>query len=91
MFQSEIMNSGSSGSEILQLWKGSSYMLEIVEQNKTLGDVVRTIIIDLDIDEILYLDNGTILERGSHKELIKLNGKYANLYKMQINPEMKVK
>ena len=47
------MNAGSSGRAILQLWKGSSYVLEIVENSETLGDVGRTIIIDLDKDETL--------------------------------------
>jgi len=70
---------------------------EIRDEMNELGENISLIVIAhrissvMNLDEILYLDNGTILERGSHKELIKLNGKYANLYKMQINPEMKVK
>lgn len=34
-------------------------------------------------DCILYIDQGTILERGTHQELIRQNDKYAGLYKMQ--------
>ncbi len=36
-----------------------------------------------DADKILYMENGNILEQGSHKELIKKNGKYASLYNSQ--------
>jgi ATP-binding cassette subfamily B protein len=34
-------------------------------------------------DKILVLDNGQIIEQGSHEELIKNNGKYSKLYKSQ--------
>lgn len=34
-------------------------------------------------DKILMLENGAIIEQGSHKELMKLNRKYAELYNMQ--------
>ena len=44
----------------------------------------------MNLDEILYLDNGEILERGSHKELMKNSTRYSELYNMQINPELKV-
>ena len=44
----------------------------------------------MNLDEILYLDNGEIIERGNHAELIKKNGRYSELYNMQINPELKV-
>jgi ABC-type multidrug transport system fused ATPase/permease subunit len=32
-----------------------------------------------DADEIILLDHGEVAERGSHDELMKLNGKYAQL------------
>ena len=34
-------------------------------------------------DLILMMENGNIIEMGNHKELIKLNGKYAELYNSQ--------
>lgn len=37
-----------------------------------------------DADSILYLDEGRIVERGSHEELLKLNGHYAELYRSQL-------
>lgn len=36
-----------------------------------------------DADEIIMLENGLIVERGTHKELIDLNGKYANLVRSE--------
>lgn len=35
------------------------------------------------VDKIYYMENGSIVESGSHEELIKLNGKYASLYNIQ--------
>jgi ATP-binding cassette subfamily B protein len=34
-------------------------------------------------DRILVLDNGTILEMGTHQELLKRDGRYAELFKLQ--------
>jgi len=34
-------------------------------------------------DKTLMLENGKIIEQGSHRELVQLDGKYAELYKMQ--------
>ncbi len=34
-------------------------------------------------DRILFLENGNILELGSHEELVELNGKYAELFQLQ--------
>ena len=36
-------------------------------------------------DQIIFLENGEIKEQGSHKELISLNGYYANYCKHQEN------
>ncbi len=34
-------------------------------------------------DEVLLLDDGKIIERGTHNELMKLNGKYAHMFNVQ--------
>jgi ATP-binding cassette subfamily B protein len=34
-------------------------------------------------NEILFLEDGRILERGTHAELLALNGRYAALYELQ--------
>ncbi|KDE73541.1 hypothetical protein FUSO7_06460, partial [Fusobacterium necrophorum BFTR-2] len=33
------------------------------------------------VDEILVIDRGNIVERGNHKELMKKNARYAELQK----------
>lgn len=37
-------------------------------------------------DEILFLEQGKIVERGSHEELLTLGGNYNDLYELQIRP-----
>jgi ATP-binding cassette subfamily B protein len=34
-------------------------------------------------DQIAVLDRGSIVERGSHDELMRLNGNYARLFSLQ--------
>ena len=36
-------------------------------------------------DRILVLDDGRIVERGSHDELIALGGEYARLFELQMS------
>lgn len=38
-------------------------------------------------DHILFLENGEIVEQGSHDELVALGGRYAALYDLQMRPE----
>ena len=40
-----------------------------------------------DADLILYLDDGEIMERGTHEELLSINGAYKNLYDKQLLEE----
>lgn len=40
-------------------------------------------------DCILVMKNGTIAEKGTHQELLNLNGIYHHLYHIQFNPEAK--
>ena len=38
-------------------------------------------------DAIIVIDNGVIVERGSHKDLMKMNGLYSAFYRMQFREE----
>jgi ATP-binding cassette subfamily B protein len=37
-----------------------------------------------DVDQIFVIDDGRIVERGTHEQLIKTNGLYAELHKKQL-------
>ena len=37
------------------------------------------------MDKILLFDHGEIVETGTHRELIELNGLYADMYKTQVS------
>ena len=41
----------------------------------------------VDCDEIIYMKNGMILERGNFEELMKLNGHFARIYNIQMTQE----
>ena len=34
-------------------------------------------------DNIVFLENGEIIEQGTHEQLMKLNGKYAEMFDVQ--------
>ena len=38
-------------------------------------------------DQILILEDGKIIQRGNHTELLKIDGPYQNLYHLQLMPE----
>ena len=40
-----------------------------------------------DADQIIVLDKGRIVERGTHTELLEKKGYYYNLYKLQQNSD----
>jgi len=41
----------------------------------------------MDADEILMMDDGKIIERGTHDELIAMNGLYSRIYQRQMLEE----
>lgn len=42
----------------------------------------------INADKIFVMDNGEIIEEGTHEELLKLNGKYCELYNYQTKDEI---
>ncbi len=52
-------------------------------QNKTAIIITHRIFALFDFDKIIVLDNGKIVEQGTHAELLALDGYYADMYKRQ--------
>ena len=41
-------------------------------------------------DEILFLDRGRVVERGNHRDLLAADGRYAELYALQVREQAAV-
>jgi ATP-binding cassette subfamily B protein len=52
-------------------------------ENKTVIIISHRFSTVRNADRIIVFDKGQVVEQGSHKELVKLNGKYANAFKLQ--------
>ena len=52
--------------------------------DKTLIVITHRISPDWNFDKIIVMEDGQIIEQGSHEQLFKLNGQYAQLYKQQV-------
>ncbi|MCZ6187084.1 ATP-binding cassette domain-containing protein, partial [Campylobacter ureolyticus] len=57
--------------------------LSQIKQNKTFIIIAHRLSTVRNCDEIIVMDKGEIKEKGTHEELIKLNGYYKNLYDKQ--------
>jgi len=55
--------------------------IEILQEGRTSIAVAHRLSTIIDSDIIFVLENGKIVEKGNHKELLELGGKYATLYK----------
>jgi len=64
---------------------------DIMSNLKSVGKGLTTVIIAhrlstiQDCDEIIVMHEGEVVERGTHSELVRLNGRYTQLLKMQEN------
>jgi ABC-type multidrug transport system fused ATPase/permease subunit len=67
--------------------------MDIMNNIKSIGSDRSTIIIAhrlstvQDCDQIIVMDQGRVAERGTHDELIRMNGRYTELLKMQENTD----
>lgn len=56
-----------------------------LQQNRTVIAIAHRLSTVLTADLILVLDKGEIVERGTHPELLRLDGLYAHLYREQLD------
>jgi ATP-binding cassette subfamily B protein len=61
--------------------------LQSVAQNKTTLVIAHRLSTVVDAHEILVIDAGRILERGTHSALLALNGRYAQMWALQQSAE----
>ncbi|MGJ0129013.1 lipid A ABC transporter ATP-binding protein/permease MsbA [Pantoea sp. RHCKP32] len=59
--------------------------LETLQQNRTTLIIAHRLSTIEKADEILLVEEGEIVERGSHQQLLQKNGAYARLYQMQFS------
>mgnify|MGYP002525254497 FL=1 len=74
----EATSSLDSGSE-----KDIQKSLKKLMKNKTTLVIAHRLSTILDADLIYVIDNGKVLEKGNHKNLMKNKGLYSKLYKLQ--------
>ena len=58
-------------------------VMERLAQGKTVFFISHRLSTIKDADRIIMMENGEIIEEGTHNELLELNGKYANMWKKQ--------
>ncbi|TEA70378.1 ABCB family ABC transporter ATP-binding protein/permease [Allopusillimonas ginsengisoli] len=57
--------------------------LELIARNRSTLIIAHRLSTIVNADEILVLDRGSVIERGTHAELLQRNGRYAQMWVMQ--------
>jgi ATP-binding cassette subfamily B protein len=61
--------------------------LKVLAANHTTLVIAHRLSTIIDADEIVVMDNGTIVERGPHHQLLEKNGRYAAMWALQQEEE----
>lgn len=61
--------------------------LKRIAANRTTLTIAHRLSTIADADQILVMDKGSIIERGSHRELLAANGTYAHMWELQQQEE----
>jgi ABC-type multidrug transport system fused ATPase/permease subunit len=62
--------------------------LQTLMQGRTTLIVAQRLSTVMHADQIIMLENGRIVEQGTHDELVRLGGRYANLWHLQTDQEI---
>jgi len=77
-----ILDEPSSALDPIAEYQLNQSMLEAAE-NKTVVFISHRLSTTRLADKIFMLENGRIIEAGSHEELLEMNGKYAEMWRVQ--------
>jgi ATP-binding cassette, subfamily B, multidrug efflux pump len=62
--------------------------MEVLKQGRTTFIIAHRLSTIKNADQIIVLDKGTIVEKGSHDELMELKGRYYQMYELQQGKQM---
>ncbi len=77
-----IMDEASSALDPISEYELNHKMLQIAK-GKTLILISHRLSATKDANIIYYMENGKVLEKGNHNELMELNGNYARMFRVQ--------
>lgn len=59
------------------------HAMDVLKQGRTTFIIAHRLSTIKNADQILVLDRGEIVERGTHDELVALGGRYEKMYRLQ--------
>jgi ATP-binding cassette, subfamily B, heavy metal transporter len=71
--------------------KGIQAELDRIARGRTTLVIAHRLSTIMDADQILVLDQGRIVERGSHRELLAAGGVYAQMWALQLEEDLEAK